>query len=125
MESFLVPAGFGEAELVEKRSRFIGRVWPAENEGEALALDAAGVMRIDMWDELLVSCNYSQYERVRRLLEKFGAVFQNSDFGADVMLEVMLPQTATEQFAKELTELTAATATCDTVGTSFRGVKLR
>lgn len=209
MESFLVPAGFGEAELVEKRSRFIGRVWPAENEGDALArikemhekhwdathnvyayiirengimrysddgepggtsgmptlnvfraeginnfccvitryfggillgagglvraysaaaklaLDAAGVMRMDMWDELLVSCNYSQYERVRRLLEKFGAVFQNSDFGADVMLEVMLPQTATEQFAKELTELTAATATCDTVGTSFRGVKLR
>ena len=153
MESFLVPAGCGEAELVEKRSRFIGRVWPVENEAEAvarikemrekhwdathnvyayiirengimrysddgepggtsgmptlnvfraekinnvccvitryfggillgagglvraysaaakLALDAAGVSRMDMWDELLISCSYAQYERVRRLLE--------------------------------------------------------
>ena len=34
---YLVPAGFGEAEFVEKRSRFIGRVWLAESEAEALA----------------------------------------------------------------------------------------
>ena len=35
--SYLVPSGYGEAELIEKRSRFIGRVWPAETEEEALA----------------------------------------------------------------------------------------
>lgn len=31
---YLTPAGFGEAELVEKKSRFIGRVWPVETEEE-------------------------------------------------------------------------------------------
>ena len=36
MTTYLLPAGFGEAELVEKRSRFIGRVWPVETEAEAL-----------------------------------------------------------------------------------------
>ena len=35
-ESYLVPAEYGEAELVEKRSRFIGRVWRTDTESEAL-----------------------------------------------------------------------------------------
>ena len=37
MEEYLVPTGFGEDEFVEKKSRFIGRVWPVETEEEALA----------------------------------------------------------------------------------------
>jgi len=34
---YFVPAGYGEAEFVEKRSRFIGRVWRTDSEEEALA----------------------------------------------------------------------------------------
>lgn len=37
MEEYLVPTGFGEDEFIEKKSRFIGRVWPVESEEEALA----------------------------------------------------------------------------------------
>lgn len=36
MEEYLVPTEFGEAEFFEKKSRFIGRVWPVETEEEAL-----------------------------------------------------------------------------------------
>ncbi|NLV85848.1 MAG: YigZ family protein [Clostridiales bacterium] len=36
MISYLVPAGYGEAEFTEKRSRFIGRVWRTDSEAEAL-----------------------------------------------------------------------------------------
>ena len=36
MEEYLVPTGFGEDEFTEKKSRFIGRVWPVETEEEAL-----------------------------------------------------------------------------------------
>ncbi|MDL2271578.1 YigZ family protein [Desulfovibrio sp. OttesenSCG-928-I05] len=36
-EEYLTPAGYGEAELVEKRSRFIGRVWAVADEAEAAA----------------------------------------------------------------------------------------
>lgn len=35
MEEYLVPSQFGEAEFVEKKSRFIGRVWQVETEEEA------------------------------------------------------------------------------------------
>ena len=34
-ESYIVPFGQGEAEYVEKRSRFIGQVWPVDSEEEA------------------------------------------------------------------------------------------
>ncbi len=37
MDEYLVPAGYGEDEFTEKKSRFIGRVWPVETEEEALA----------------------------------------------------------------------------------------
>ena len=37
MQEYLVPTGYGEAEFVEKKSRFIGRVWLVETEEEALA----------------------------------------------------------------------------------------
>ena len=36
MDEYLVPTGFGEDEFIEKKSRFIGRVWPVETEAEAL-----------------------------------------------------------------------------------------
>ena len=35
MDSYLVPGAYGEAELVEKRSRFIGQVWRVSSEEEA------------------------------------------------------------------------------------------
>ena len=40
MTEFLIPAGAGEAELVEKRSRFLGHVRPVESEEEAKAFVA-------------------------------------------------------------------------------------
>lgn len=38
MTEYLVPTGAGEATVVEKRSEFIGQVWPVETEEEARAL---------------------------------------------------------------------------------------
>lgn len=37
MEEYLVPTGYGEDVFTEKRSRFIGRIWPVETEEEALS----------------------------------------------------------------------------------------
>ena len=36
MDAYLLPTQYGEAEFVEKKSRFIGRIWPIETEEEAL-----------------------------------------------------------------------------------------
>ena len=36
MDEYLVPSEYGEDEFIEKKSRFIGRIWPVETEDEAL-----------------------------------------------------------------------------------------
>ncbi len=47
-EDYLTPAAYGEAEFIEKRSRFIGRVWPIESEAEAL--EHLKEIRAKHWD---------------------------------------------------------------------------
>ena len=37
MITYLVPSGYGTGEYSEKRSRFIGQIWPVESEAEALS----------------------------------------------------------------------------------------
>lgn len=37
MEEYLVPTAFGQAEFVEKKSRFIGHIWPTDTEDAAQA----------------------------------------------------------------------------------------
>ena len=41
MTSYLVPAGYGSGEYTEKRSRFIGQIWPVGSEAEAMERIAA------------------------------------------------------------------------------------
>ena len=36
LDEYLVPTGYGEDEFIEKKSRFIGRVWLVVTEEEAL-----------------------------------------------------------------------------------------
>jgi len=209
MVTYLVPSGYGEDELTEKRSRFIGRVWRIDSEAEAqerinemrskhwdathnvyayilrengimrysddgepsgtsgmptlnvfrqeeiqnvccvitryfggvllgagglvraysatakLALDAAGISEMAQWREMLVSCSYAQYERVKRLMEEFSAVVENSDFGKDIVMEALLREDRAQEFSGRLTDVTAGTALCETTGSCFRGVRIK
>lgn len=208
MDSYLVPAGYGEAEFTEKRSRFIGRVWRTDTEEQALlrlketrekhrdathnvfayiirdnnltrysddgepsgtsgmptlnvfmgeeiqnvtcvvtryfggtllgtgglarayskaaklALEAAGIERMSLWRSYVISCDYGFYERAKRLLEEHQAIIKDSDFGADVALDVLLSAERAKDFEAALTEASAGRALCEFVGEQFMGVKL-
>ncbi len=207
-EGYLTPAGYGEAEYIEKHSRFIGRVWPVETEEEALnilkeirakhwdathnvyayilrengtmrysddgepqgtsgmptltvflgqevqnvlcivtryfggillgtgglvraysqtaklALEAAGLARVRLWEQLLVACPYSLYERVKRELETAGAVISDTDFGADVSVEALLEKGKSEALNARLQELSAGAVEALVMGESYRAVKI-
>lgn len=208
IDGFYTPAAFGEAEFTEKRSRFLGRVWPVETEEEALAilkdirakhwdathnvyayilrengtmrysddgepqgssgmptltvlrgqelqnvlcivtryfggillgvgglvraysqaarlaLENAGIAQVRLWEELLVACPYSLYERVKRELEQAGAVVTTTDFGADVSLEVLLVKGGAEALNEKLRELSAGSVEALVLGESYRAVRL-
>lgn len=70
MEKFKIPAGYGEAEFIEKRSRFIGHVWHTDTEAEALV--RIKEMREKHWD---ASHNVYAY------IIKSGGIMRFSDDG--------------------------------------------
>ena len=194
-EEFLVPAGYGEAEFIEKRSRFIGRVWLTETEEEALskikemrekhwdathnvyayiirdgatrfsddgepggtagmpvlqvlqrealfnvtcvvtryfggillgagglvrayahsakiAVDAAGRSMQRVWTNICLPCPYAWYERMKLELAAFGGVVKATDFGADICMDVLLPEANATPFLTRVRDLSAATIEC-------------
>ena len=203
MEEYLIPTGFGEAEFVEKKSRFIGRIWCVETEEEALAriqemkkqhydathncwayiihggavrfsddgepggtagmpmllvlqreglynvgcvvtryfggillgagglvraytkgakiaVDAAGKSMKRVWTVVYLPCPYSFYERVKLEVEAFGGIIRNTDFGAEVELELLFPEAQTQSFLDRLTDMTAGTVEAMEIGQEYR-----
>lgn len=203
MDEYLVPTGYGEDEFVEKKSRFIGRVWHVESEEEALAriqemkkqhydashncwayvirggamrfsddgepggtagnpmmqvlqreglynvvcvvtryfggillgagglvraytkgakiaVDAAGKSMKRIWTVLYVPCPYTYYERLKLEIAAFGGVIRDTQFGAEVELELLFPQAQVQPFLLALTDMTAGTVEGMEIGQEYR-----
>ena len=203
MDEYLVPSGFGEDEFIEKKSRFIGRVWCVETEEEALekiqqmkkqhydathncwayiirdgamrfsddgepggtagnpmmqvlqrenlynvvcvvtryfggillgagglvraytkgakiAIDAAGKSMKRVWSVLYLPCPYTFYERVKLEVAAFEGIIRDTQFGAEVELEILLAEGQVEAFLERLTDMTAATVEAMEVGKEYR-----
>ena len=203
MDEYLVPTGYGEDEFMEKKSRFIGRVWLVETEEEALekiqamkkqhydathncwayiikdgamrfsddgepggtagmpmvqvlqreglynvvcvvtryfggvllgagglvraytkgakiAVDAAGKSIKRVWDVLYLPCPYSWYERIKLEIAAFGGILRDTQFGAEVELEILLPEAKTQSFLDRITDMTAGTVQALATGKEYR-----
>ena len=203
MDEYLVPTGYGEDEFIEKKSRFIGRVWCVETEEEALskiqemkkqhydathncwayvirdgamrfsddgepggtagnpmmqvlqreelynvvcvvtryfggvllgagglvraytkgakiAIDAAGKSMKRVWSVLYVPCPYNFYERVKLEVEAFGGVIRDTQFGAEVELEILVAKPQTQAFLEKLTDMTAGSVEAMEIGEEYR-----
>ncbi len=203
MEEYLVPTGYGEDVFVEKKSRFIGRVWPVETEEEALAkiqetkkqhydathncwayiikdgavrfsddgepggtagmpmiqvlqkeglynivcvvtryfggvllgagglvraytkgakiaVDAAGKSMKRVWSVLYVPCPYTYYERMKLEVDAFEGVIRDTQFGAEVELEIWIAEGKAQAFLDAVTEMTAGTVEGLEIGKEYR-----
>ena len=203
MDEYLVPTDFGQDEFVEKKSRFIGRVWPVETEAEALekiqemkkqlydathncwayvikdgpmrfsddgepggtagnpmmqvlqrenlynvvcvvtryfggillgagglvraytkgakiAIDAAGKSMKRVWSVLYVPCPYSYYERMKLEIEAFEGVLRDTQFGAEVELEILIAQPKAQAFLDRVVDMTAGTVEGMEVAQEYR-----
>ena len=190
MEEYLVPTAFGEDEFVEKKSRFIGRVWPVETEQEALdriaemkkkhydathncwayiirdgavrfsddgepggtagmpmiqvlqkeqlnnivcvvtryfggtllgagglvraytkgakiAVDAAGKSMKRVWSVLYLPVPYTFYERVKLEVAAFDGIIRDTQFGAEVELEILVAEGKAQLFLDRIIDMTA------------------
>ena len=89
------------------------------------ALDAAGVSVVRRWVAMEVPCTYSQFEEVRREVVRFGGVEEKVDYGADVLLSVLLPEERSAPFAAHLLDASAGTVEALDAGEQLKDVPWR
>lgn len=89
------------------------------------ALDAAGVSVVRRWVRHLVPCSYSLYERLRQETERFGAVIQDTEYGADILLTVLVPEERSQEYAARILDFTAGTVETLVEGENFQAVPIR
>ncbi len=89
------------------------------------ALDAAGVSVVRRWVKLLVPCSYKSYERIRNETEKFGAVIQDTEYGADILLTVLVPEQDAEGYTAMMIDLTAGEVEPIADGEELQPVQIR
>lgn len=71
-----------------------------------LALDAAGIAVMTPFTQVGITCDYTWLELLRKHLALFDAVEERAEYGADVMLTVLLPSERFEAFAGHIVDVT-------------------
>ena len=86
------------------------------------ALDAAGMSVVRRWVAMEAPCTYGQFEEVRREVLRFGGVEEQVDYGADVVLSVLIPEERAAPFAARLLDASAGTIEVLEAGEQLRDV---
>ena len=102
-----------------------GGLLRAYTKGAKDALDAAGVSVVRRWVRQLVPCTYSLYERLKQETERFGAVIEDTEYGADIVLTVLVPEEQSDAYAARILDFTAGTVETLVDGEIFQPVPVR
>ena len=82
----------------------------AYSKGAADGVHAAGFSVMEKGVRLQISCNYAVYDRLQRAWEPFNLQFLNTDYGEQVVTEILLKETDTEVFLKKTMDVSAGSA---------------
>lgn len=92
----------------------------AYTKGAKIAVDAAGKSMKRVWSVLYVPCPYTYYERVKLEVANFGGIIRDTQFGAEVELELLFPLDQAPLFLEALTDMTAGTVEGLETGREYR-----
>ncbi|WP_024862173.1 YigZ family protein [Ruminococcus flavefaciens] len=91
----------------------------AYSHAASLACDAAHIMDMCLCHRLKITADYGMYGKISYLLPNYETITVNSDFGSDVVLEILALSEKLETLTKELTEVTNGTAEIVDMGELF------
>jgi len=74
-----------------------------------IAIDAAGRSMKRVWSVLYVPCPYTFYERLKLEVAAFDGIIRDTQFGAEVELEILIAREKTTAFLEKLTDMTSGT----------------
>ncbi len=92
----------------------------AYTKGAKIAVDAAGKSMKRVWTALYIPIPYSYYERVKLEVEAFGGIIRDTQFGADIELEILMPEAQAQPFLDRLTDMSAGTIEGMETGQEYR-----
>jgi uncharacterized YigZ family protein len=85
----------------------------------SLSLAEARVITYEKYDEVTLSCSYSDYQKLSAELPKFGAIVDGTDFADDVVLKFALKQGQTATLLERIREMSAGKIVPSITGTRF------
>ena len=89
------------------------------------ALDAAGVAVVRRWVKMDIPCTYSLAEKLKLECAAFDGVLQDTQYGADVTLKVLIPEERAEEFSLRITDVTAGACKALACGEEFMPVRIK
>lgn len=208
MQEYFVPSGNSETEFIEKRSKFIGRIWLTETEEEAIAhikqmrekhwdathnvyayiikdgatrysddgepqgtagmpvldvlrkrelynvccvvtryfggilLGAGGLVRAyshstslaaddagtsikRVWSSIDVPCPYNMFERVKQETANFDGIVTDVEYGAQVLVKTILPQSNADNFCARLVDMSSGKLKGEITGNEYRAFPVK
>ncbi len=92
--------------------------------GAKIAVDAAGKSMKRLWDVIYLPVPYNWYERMKQEISGYEGIIRDTQFGADVELEVLTPQTQTAAFLARVVDISAGTLEGMVTGQEYRAFPL-
>ena len=89
------------------------------------ALDAAGVSVVRRWVRMLVPCTYKNFERIRQESERFGASISDTEYGADILITVLVPEADAERYIAHIIDFSAGSVKPLEDGAEYAPVPVR
>ncbi|MBQ6180629.1 MAG: YigZ family protein [Ruminococcus sp.] len=78
----------------------------AYSHAASIACDAADIMHMCLCHKLRITTDYGMYGKIAYILPNFDTITVNSDFGSDVILDILVLSEKLQALTKELTEAT-------------------
>ena len=92
----------------------------AYTKGAKIAVDAAGKSMKRVWTVVYMPIPYTYYERVKLEVAAFDGIIRDTQFGAEVELELLFPEAQAGAFLNRITDMTAGTVEGMETGQEYR-----
>ena len=92
----------------------------AYTKGAKIAIDAAGKSMKRVWSVLYMPIPYNFYERIKLEVAAFGGIIRDTQFGAEIELEILVAQPQMQSFIDRLTDMTSGTVEAMEIGQEYR-----
>lgn len=97
----------------------------AYTQGAQIAIAAAGIQQMDLYDVMLIACPYNLLDSILKILPEHDGTVEQTEYGADVTLTVSLPAGGEERLATALAEASAGQVYPMLVESKFMGRRIK